>query len=164
MKMVKGQVWDVKFPKKYLRLICLTLESKGYDFKKNQWYLKLIEKMSDITPDEKRRPGDICIKNKVVYLISQLLHGDAKHYDSEEDRQKIFKECLDKLPELFQTLQTKDPELNRRQQIIVPYMIGSSDKDGWKIRKKMLEEFEKEHNIEVLIFVSPDYLKKESKN
>ena len=165
MRWIKGNIHDVKFPKKARRFIALVLESRGTNSHSDAWYTELIDKFpeADILSEKiKREVSKVYQREKIIFLISQLLHGDPKHYDTEEERLKIFAECLDNLQKHLEPEESE--EYSVKIQIAMPYYIGCNTKEGWKQRKKMLQDFENRSGIEVLIFVKPEDVEKASKN
>ena len=105
-----------------------------------------ISKHSDKIPGNKR-PGDVIIHDELYYFISEYIEGEPRQYDTEEIRVQTFKICLKNLKTLLGSSDVKE--------IAIPYKFGSYNIEQWKMRKKMLKEFE-ELGYEILVYVPID--------
>lgn len=95
-------------------------------------------------PDE--QPGDIKVKNKVINILGQLYPGKSKnHNDGPKERQAFFQQALDKIREI--------PNL---ESIAFPEGIGCGAAGGhWPDYLKMIEEFDKQTDAEVVVLSPP---------
>ena len=166
MRMFKGYLIDLckkleKLEKKNIkRFVVFSIESKGSESMNDDWYMELIDKFPEsniLTEEFKRIPGCVYKRDYILFVVSQLLHGESKHYDNEEGRLKLFQECLDNIPKYFD-------DHDGKKEIALNYSIGSYSKEDWLKRKKILKKFEKDTGIEVLVFVSPIDIEIASKN
>lgn len=109
--------------------------------KSNRVIVRTISQHSDLIPG-KKNPGDVILYDGIYYMITQYIEGEPRHYDTEEVRVELFKQCLVKLFTMINATE-----------IAIPHMMGSHTKDQWKIRKDLFKAIEDGKGIEILIFV-----------
>lgn len=161
MRLFKGSLCDANEDVDIgvLRLFCLALEARGDDYGDNELYISMIKRFpkDSLNKKLKRKCGDVIQNGHMIYMISQLLPGDPKHYDSEENRLDTFKLCLSQLEILIAKLKVDNPDI-KKIQLAIPYLLGTSCKENWKLRKKLLVSFEKKTGVEFIAFVDPEYI------
>lgn len=159
MRLFKGSLHDAndEIDMGVVRLFCLILEARGDGYRENELYRLMIKRFPKESLDKKRVCGDVIKKEHMIYMISQLLPGEPKHYDSEENRLTIFESCLSQLETLITQFKADNPDI-KKIQLAIPYLFGTSSKENWKLRKKLMVSFEKKTGVEFIVFVDPEYI------
>jgi len=147
-----------------LRLFCLALEARGDELYEEELYNHMLKRFPKDGLDKKlkRKCGDVIKNGHMVYMITQLLPGDPKHYDNEDNRLETFKLCLSQLEVLITKLKEND-EI-KKIQLAISYLFGTSCRENWKLRKKLMIEFEKKMGVEFIAFVDPEYIESQKES
>ena len=153
MKLVRGDVY-VKMRKN--RCLCLVSDPKSLITNVLLDILNINGESVDIPElDKHGKVGSAltiqCKKNEFCFLICQYLSGPPRAYDTEKERLELFKKTFDYLEKITSN------------KIVVPYYIGSYDKEGWIKRKEIMANFEQRTKKQILIFVSDEDIEKYGK-
>lgn len=161
MRLFKGLVYEAndEIDVGVIRLFCLILEARGDEYNETELYQAMVKRFPKDKLDKKikRKCGDVLKMEHIIYLVGQLLPGEPKHYDSESNRLDTFKLCMDQLEQMITQFKRDNPEI-KKIQLAIPYLFGTLCKENWKLRKRIMVEFEKKCGVEFVVFVDPNYI------